>query len=50
LKSFDPADAKEQIASIEQAKWEVMSKLAHAWWRENGSAEGLFAITKALAE
>jgi len=50
LKSFDSVAAKEQVASIEQAKWEVMSKLAHAWWRENASAEGLFAITKALAE
>jgi hypothetical protein len=50
LKSFDPAAAKAQIAAIEQGKWEVMSKLAQAWWRENASAEGLFAITKALAE
>jgi hypothetical protein len=48
LKSFDPAEAKEQVAAITQEKWQIMSKLAHDWWRQNGSAEGLFAITKEL--
>jgi len=49
LKSFDPAEAKEIINSIDETKWKQMSAKVQSWWRENASAEGLFKITKILS-
>ena len=48
LNSFDPEEARVKLQDISQEKWEEMSRACHTWWKENCSAEGLFAVTKAL--
>jgi hypothetical protein len=46
LNSFDPEEAKVRIAAVTEEEWSAMSKAAHAWWRANASAEGLWDLTK----
>jgi hypothetical protein len=50
LKTIDPAKAKEQLEGISQEVWETMSRAAQAWWKENASAEGMWRLTRELAE
>jgi hypothetical protein len=50
LATFDPEEAKVKTEAISQTQWETMSAAAHAWWKQNASAEGLFDLTKKLSE
>jgi hypothetical protein len=50
LRVADPAAAAAAAASMDQATWERMSAAGQAWWRANASCEGMFALTKKLAE
>ena len=50
LRVADPAAARAAATSMDQATWERMSAAGHAWWRANASCEGMFALTKKLAE
>jgi len=47
LKSFDPQEAKALI-QVSDESWKAMSAAAHAWWKANASAEGLWNLTKSL--
>ncbi len=50
LKSFDPQSALQQIKSVTEADWALMSAAGHDWWQRFASAEGLWHVTKALVE
>jgi hypothetical protein len=50
LKTFDPEEATKLIESITEEEWNRMSSSARVWWRQNASAEGLFQLTKSLAQ
>jgi hypothetical protein len=50
LKSFDPQSALQQIQSVTEAEWAVMSAAGHDWWQRSASAEGLWRVTKDLVE
>jgi hypothetical protein len=47
LKSFDPQEAKALI-QVSDESWKAMSAAAHAWWKANASAEGLWNLTKSI--
>lgn len=47
LKTFEPEEAR-QVIKISEDQWKTMSEAAHQWWKENSSAEGLWALTKSL--
>ena len=48
LKSFNPEEAKTLLESVTKERWESMSHSAHQWWKENSSAEGMWALTERL--
>jgi hypothetical protein len=50
LRVADPAAAAAAAASMDKETWERMSAAGQAWWRANASCEGMFALTKKLAE
>ena len=50
LRVSDPAAAAAAAASMDRETWERMSAAGQAWWRANASCEGMFALTKKLAE
>jgi hypothetical protein len=45
-----PEDAVEKVAAVSEEKWKEMSAAGQAWWRENCSVSGSFALTKHLIE
>jgi hypothetical protein len=49
LRVANPAAAA-AAASMDRETWERMSFAGQAWWRANASCEGMFALTKKLAE
>lgn len=50
LKSFDAEEARLTVEAIPEVHWRQMSAAAHQWWKDNASAEGLFALTKSLVQ
>jgi hypothetical protein len=50
LRVANPAAAAAAAASMDRETWERMSFAGQAWWRANASCEGMFALTKKLAE
>ena len=48
LKSFDPQDALSLLGSKTRDAWTEMSEAAHAWWKANASAEGLWDLSQRL--
>jgi hypothetical protein len=50
LKSFDPVEAKAQLATITQEVWDQLSIAGHEWWKVNASVEGLWKLTQRLVE
>jgi hypothetical protein len=48
LKSFDPQDALSLLCSKTRDVWIEMSEAAHAWWKANASAEGLWDLSQRL--
>jgi hypothetical protein len=49
LKSFDPEGVAAHLSEMSQEDWQRMSEACQKWWKENASAEGLWALTMALA-
>ena len=45
LRVNSPEEAREKVASVSKEAWEVMSAAGHAWWKENCSVQGSFALT-----
>lgn len=50
LKSFDPEEARLTVEAIPEEHWQSLSAAAHQWWKENASAEGLWALTQELVQ
>jgi len=49
LRVKTPAEVKEKIGAVSAETWEKMSVACFDWWRQNCSAEGMWALTRALA-
>lgn len=48
LRAASPEEARTKVEAMSKEVWEQMSAAGRAWWRENCSAEGSFALTKFL--
>ena len=48
LRVNSPEEAREKVASVSKEAWEVMSAAGQAWWKENCSVQGSFALTLKL--
>ena len=48
LRVNSPEEAREKVASVSKEAWEVMSAAGRAWWKENCSVQGSFALTQKL--
>ena len=48
LRVDGPDDLRKKTGDISAETWEAMSAAAFQWWKENASAEGLWALTKRL--
>lgn len=48
IRVSSPDEAKEKLKTVSEAQWAHMSAACKAWWQTNASAEGSWALTKAL--
>jgi hypothetical protein len=48
LRVQTPEEAKEKVAAISEAQWQIMSSAAKQWWKTNASAEGSWRLTEKL--
>ena len=47
---WEPEDAASLVKKIDKGTWRLMSAACRDWWRENASADGMWALTKRLAQ
>jgi len=48
LRVDGPDDLRKKTEEVDVDSWEKMSAAAFQWWKENASAEGMWALTKRL--
>jgi hypothetical protein len=48
LRVSGPEEARAKVAAMKEEDWLRMSMAGRAWWKENCSCEGSFALTKKL--
>lgn len=46
----DPNVLDKTLSQISEDQWNTMSSACRAWWRDNASCEGMFALTKKLVQ